>query len=127
MGDLSRNFSKYEFACKCGCGFDDIAPNLIKVLQKLRDKFGKPIYISSGCRCPKHNVEVGGVPDSQHTRGKASDIFWHGNVCPLYETLWELYENGEVPEVGFIKLYPEKNFIHVDVREEDAYFYKQRC
>ena len=24
MGDLTKNFSRSEFACKCGCGFDDI-------------------------------------------------------------------------------------------------------
>ena len=35
-------------------------------LNKLRELIGKPIYLSSACRCPTHNVRVGGKPLSQH-------------------------------------------------------------
>lgn len=44
-----------------------------KVLQPLRDKFGK-IVISSGYRCEALNTLVRGVGDSQHLRGEAADI-----------------------------------------------------
>lgn len=45
-----------------------------KVLDPLREMYGKPIYISSGYRCPALNKAVGGVPGSQHKTGQAADI-----------------------------------------------------
>jgi uncharacterized protein YcbK (DUF882 family) len=74
MGDLSKNFSRREFACKCGCGFDKIDQRLVNLVQEIRDEFGQPVYIESGCRCPKHNRKVGGVWNSGHTTGEAADI-----------------------------------------------------
>lgn len=74
MGDLTKNFNRFEFACKCGCGFDDIDLKVVQALQKLRDKLDKPIHVLSGCRCKAHNAEVGGAGGSQHLLGKAADI-----------------------------------------------------
>lgn len=45
-----------------------------KVLDPLRELYGKPIYISSGYRCPRLNKAVGGVANSQHLTGQAVDI-----------------------------------------------------
>lgn len=45
-----------------------------KVLQPLRDWYGKPITIGSGYRCPKLNTAVGGVKNSQHMTGEAADL-----------------------------------------------------
>jgi len=71
MGDLSTHFSREEFACQCGCGrgFNDgdISPDLILHLESMRSKIGRPIIILSGCRCPPHNSNVGGVLGSVHT------------------------------------------------------------
>lgn len=44
-----------------------------KVLQPLRDQYG-PIRLNSGYRCKMLNSLVGGVTDSQHTKGQAADI-----------------------------------------------------
>lgn len=44
------------------------------VLQPLRDKWGKPLHINSGYRCPTLNALVGGVPTSQHAKGEAADV-----------------------------------------------------
>jgi zinc D-Ala-D-Ala carboxypeptidase len=44
------------------------------VLDPLREWYGKPIYISSGYRCPKLNKAVGGVDNSFHKKGFAADI-----------------------------------------------------
>ena len=73
MGDLSKNFSRSEFACPC-CGKDDISQDLIDNLQLARDAIGLPFKINSGVRCVKHNAEVGGEPNSAHLRGMAADI-----------------------------------------------------
>lgn len=74
-----EHFKKSEFACKDGCGFNNIDINLVKLLEQIREHFGgKPLIISSGCRCAKHNKEVGGVQGSRHVKGKASDIYIQG-------------------------------------------------
>lgn len=44
------------------------------VLEPLRVKFGAPITVTSGYRCPELNKAVGGAADSQHMRGEAADI-----------------------------------------------------
>ena len=43
-------------------------------LQPIRDKIKKPIIISSGFRCKEVNTLVGGVSNSQHTKGQAADF-----------------------------------------------------
>ncbi|NDW09068.1 D-Ala-D-Ala carboxypeptidase family metallohydrolase [Dysgonomonas sp. 520] len=49
--------------------------NLVsKVLQPLRGKVNKPVYISSGYRSSELNKAVGGAASSQHMKGEASDI-----------------------------------------------------
>jgi len=73
MGDLSRNFSRSEFACRC-CGKADIDPRLVDALQELRDLANAPIRVSSGYRCSEHNRAVGGAKQSRHLRGHAADI-----------------------------------------------------
>ena len=70
---LSTHFSSGELACKC-CGVYVDNKELLFRLEMLRSKLGKPIIITSGYRCPKHNKEVGGVANSQHTKGTAVDI-----------------------------------------------------
>lgn len=78
-----KYFKKSEFKCQCGGKYcngypADISPKLIDILEKLRTYFGKPITITSGLRCSKHNAEVGGVSNSQHMYGKAADIYIPG-------------------------------------------------
>lgn len=74
MGDLTTNFSRYEFTCKCGCGFDDVKLRLIAKLQEARDIYDHPMIIKSGCRCPKWNKQEGGKSSSDHLTGEGADI-----------------------------------------------------
>ena len=46
----------------------------VLVLEPLRQRFGKPIRINSGYRCPALNRAVGGVRNSRHLTGDAADI-----------------------------------------------------
>jgi hypothetical protein len=115
LGDLSAHFSKSEFACRC-CGELIIDPALIDALEQLRELAGKPIAIHAGYRCPGHNQEVGGVTDSEHTRGMAADI-----AIPDL-TLQQMYELAlQVPSFlgGGIGAY-DGGFLHVDVRRHTA-------
>lgn len=112
-GDLSEHFSRREFACRCGCGYDAVAPALVLALEALRDFIAAPITILNGCRCAAHNVAVGGKPDSEHVKGLAADIRADG--VPL--TTLFLRAAG-VPQLhsGGIGIYPIDGFLHVDTR-----------
>ena len=74
MGDLSKNISRKEMACKCGCGFNTCDAELLVVLQRIADYFGKPIKINSGCRCNISNINAKGEPGSKHLWGQAADV-----------------------------------------------------
>ena len=106
MGDLSNHFSRSEFACACGCGFDEPVPELIHMLESIRACAGGPIRINSGCRCANHNAAVGGAIHSRHVTGEAADIQVEGG--------WRRYK---VAEAAF--RYAEgvgiaKTFVHAD-------------
>lgn len=114
MGDLSEHFSRKEFACKCGCGFDKVSPALVEKLEKLRALCGgKPMSINSGCRCVKHNKAVGGSANSQHLRGTAADV---RQVPGL--TIDQMAKLAE--QAGFDGIGKYAGRIHVDVRGTPA-------
>lgn len=77
-----QHFKKSEFACKCGqyhaayCnGYPHkIQPLLVQIAERAREHFGKPIDIISGLRCDRHNLDSGGVYNSQHKFGEAADV-----------------------------------------------------
>lgn len=111
---LSKHFRRKEFACKCGCGFDTVDYELIVTLENLRDHFGAPIMIDSGCRCKKRNQQVGGKVKSQHMLGKAADIRVIG-IMPkeVAEYLDWIYPHSH--GIG-----DATSFTHIDVREKKA-------
>lgn len=117
MTNLTKNFTKKEFACKCGCGLDNISMSLVEMLQTIRDEWKKPLMINSGLRCKKHNDKSGGSPKSQHMLGTAADVRTEGNVQTFYNFIVFLYKMGKIPQLGYIQLYLDKNFVHLDVRK----------
>jgi len=83
---LTKNFTLNEFTCSatanrkgiCNEPTTAVISNLQRlcqqVLQPIRDRYGKPIVVSSGYRCPALNKAVGGVKNSDHMYGCAADI-----------------------------------------------------
>lgn len=114
MGDLSGNFSREEFSCGCGCGFDDVSEELVDLLQELRDELEEPVTITSACRCKEHNASVGGAKRSQHLLGTAADIQVKG-CTPAYVQEWLLKKYPDSLGIG-----KYKQFTHVDVRKGKA-------
>jgi len=74
MGDLTNNFSRYEFECRCGCKFDDVDLVFVERLQRIRDRSGVRMTVNSGCRCEHHNSHEGGSTNSDHLTGEGADI-----------------------------------------------------
>jgi uncharacterized protein YcbK (DUF882 family) len=86
------------------------------ILQPIRDKYGKSIFVTSGYRNPIVNRLVNGSSTSQHMKGEAADITVgskEGNK-KLFELIVEMIENVEI-KVG--QLIDEKNYswIHISL------------
>lgn len=77
LGELTRSETADRLGIRNTCTKEE-ASNLMelvaKVLDPLREAYGKPIAVNSGYRCAKLNKAVGGKPTSQHVRGEAADI-----------------------------------------------------
>lgn len=79
---LSENFTLEELTATRSKFDSDPSQNelealkllVLKVLQPLRDLYGKPIKVNSGFRSIDVNKAVGGVNNSQHLKGEAADI-----------------------------------------------------
>lgn len=109
------NFTREEFACGCGCGFDEIDPLIVSALQRLRDEVQRPVIVNSGCRCRSHNAAVKGSKTSQHLRGKAADIKIDGMApIQIIDVIRRLYLDGEI-YVGYVYAINGRS-VHVDVR-----------
>ena len=79
------------------------------VLDPLREKYGKPIHVNSGYRCPKHNLAVGGATQSQHMNGEAADIApMSGDASELARLVEIIKQNGKWDQMV---VYP--TFVHV--------------
>ena len=116
---LTENFHRDEFRCRCQerglatdetwCGGESwVHYELVGRLQQLRDYFRAPVTITSGCRCPRYNLYVGGAPMSQHKRGTAADIIVK-DVAPA--------KVAQVArDLGFYVIEYE-TFVHVDIRK----------
>ena len=128
MGDLSTNFSRSEFDCRCGCGIEfEVSRELIQLIQALRDDLGHPLTINSGARCRTHNSATGGasqnswhIPRVQHGAKKvlyACDISY-SNMDLRHEPLavFAMYAKAGTlkPRVVGLGLY--NNRVHVDMR-----------
>jgi len=113
MGDLTKNFSTSEFRCKC-CGGVVVNQQLVAMLQRMRDQLGRPMVITSGYRCLRHNALVGGVSDSYHMQGMAADVVYQGGLELL--TLVQAAISAGFKRIGIysIGIY-RRGFVHLDV------------
>jgi len=112
VGDITRNFSRHEFACKCGCGFDAIDERIVHRLQVVRDIIQVKIDIHSGCRCKQHNLDAKGKPLSFHLaqeNGKAWAADWTVEDEEKFIYAGRLLSNWSG---GF---HQYSNFIHTDI------------
>ena len=114
MGDLSSNFSRAEFACKCGCGLDTVDVELLAIVETIRQHYDASVKVTSGCRCPARNEQEGGSEKSQHLVCRAADIQVEGvEAVEVFEYLDNLFPNTH--GLGKYRI-----FTHVDSRSQKA-------
>lgn len=119
LGDLSTNFSSWEFRCPCRrCRRKKVKVSelLLFKLEKIvmiidnSVEVHKPVIVLSGNRCEEENKRIGGFPNSKHIPnpyGEGVDITVEG-MTPI--------ELGLVAEeVGGLRIGIAKWGIHVDV------------
>lgn len=83
-----------------------------KVLQPVRDHFGRGVKVNSGFRHPEVNAKVGGSKTSDHCRGQAADIEipgvanadlaqWIADNLEFRQLILEFYTPG-IPDSGWV-------------------------
>ncbi len=83
-----------------------------KVLQPVRNHFGKGVKVNSGFRHPEVNAKVGGSKTSDHCRGQAADIEipgvanaelaqWIADNLEFRQLILEFYTPG-IPDSGWV-------------------------
>lgn len=117
--DDIKYFKREEFRCPCGrCNGYPVEPDIkmVKLMDKIRETYGKPITITSGVRCAAHNKEVGGVSNSQHLKGKAADFYIPGQndtaagrnkIVATAKTLGAAYSYANTAGMG--------NAVHINI------------
>ena len=89
-----------------------------KLLDPIREAWGGPITVNSGCRCQKLNTTVGGAATSQYLLGEAADIAVGSQADNrrLFELVVSLQKEGKI---AFDQLIDESNYkwVHISYRQ----------
>lgn len=98
----------------------NVAALVDKVLDPLREAWGKPITVNSGYRCPALNKAVGGAKGSHHMTGMAADVTTGNRVDNrrLFQLLLDL-------KIPFTQLIDESNFSWIHISYDPANLKRQ--
>lgn len=105
----SAHFTHNELKCQCQCGLNNMSLALLNLIEHVRFKRGKPIFVSSGSRCIARNKAEGGKINSAHLSGQGIDIKY-GSGRELRDLL------KIVITMPFIGIGIHKDFIHLDIK-----------
>ena len=124
--NLSANFSLKEMtrsdtATRLGLNntpdektIDNLKTLCEKVLQPVRDHYGKTVTVTSGFRSSETNQAIGGSKSSDHVRGQAADIEIPG--VPNAELAQWITDNLEYTQL-ILEFYtpgiPDSGWVHV--------------
>jgi hypothetical protein len=91
-----------------------------KVLQPVRDHYGKGVKVNSGFRHPEVNAKVGGSKTSDHCRGQAADIEIPGVAnAELAEWIRDNLEFRQLILEFYTPGVPDSGWVHVSYVAED--------
>jgi hypothetical protein len=124
--NLSANFSlkeltKSDTATRLGIDntpddetIDNLKTLCEKVLQPVRDHFGKSVTINSGYRSPESNAAVGGSKTSDHCKGMAADIEIAGVAnADLAQYIMDNLEYSQLILEFYTQGIPDSGWVHV--------------
>ena len=85
-----------------------------KVLQPVREHFGKPVTINSGYRSPESNAAVGGSKTSDHCKGQACDLEIDGVANPdLAQWIMDNLDYTQLILEFYTQGQPNSGWVHV--------------
>ena len=114
---LTKNFTREELACK-HCGRMDIPRVSIDRLQRVRDRVGHFLKVSSGYRCPEHNNVVSKTGRTGPHTQAAFDVLVYGDEA--YHVIQAAIAEG-FTGIGVNQKGPqEQRFIHLDDLTDEA-------
>ena len=102
----------------------DIVDNLEILINECRDKirenFGKPIYVNSGYRCKELNDRVKGSKTSHHLYGKAADITLKSKKLNkvLFNLIQDMIKSGTLKCTQLIDEYSYQ-WIHISYDKDN--------
>lgn len=109
---LTEHFTRDEMMCRCGCGRADMDPAFMEQLEAIRIRYGRPMIVLSGYRCPEHNARVSSTGRTgPHTTGRAVDIAVRGSDA--YQLIRLALEHG-MTGIGVSQRDGVPRFIHLD-------------
>ncbi|HDV5783358.1 TPA: hypothetical protein RJD83_000270 [Legionella pneumophila] len=112
--DKYPNFRRDELKCK-HTGECNMHPEMMRILQDIRNDLGRPIFISSGYRSVKHPVEQEKEKPGEHTYGMAVDILCHGERAIK---IIELAINHDIKRIGVHqKGNANGRFVHIGIAD----------
>ena len=130
-GQITKNFNIKEFQCRhCGQVLlnGSVLTHIIR-LQIFRDWYNRPINVNSGYRCAVHNKAVGGVKNSYHMKGIATDFslpieFYKFTNERKSEFITNVINKWRELGGGTVCVYD--TFIHLDSKEPPFKIYDYR-
>lgn len=105
-----RYFTIDEFNCS-ETGENEMNPDFLELLDRLRHRCGFPFVITSGYRSKNHSIERKKHKPGVHSEGIAADIYVDSSF-----NRYTLIK--EALELGFNGIGVAKTFIHVDCRSD---------
>jgi len=109
------NYSEFDSPDELGSG-KNMSPEILEMLDLAREKYDKPIKITSGYRTKTYNEGLKkrgykASPNSSHLKGLAVDIH-----CNNSKARFELVDI--LLDVGFNRLGIANTFIHADIDKD---------
>lgn len=112
--NLYPNFRKAEFDCKF-TGKNEMRPEFLEVLQKIRIEFKRPMVITSGYRDVTHPIEARKAFKGTHALGIACDIAVSGSDA--VDLVAIALKHG-IRRIGVSQREGKPRFIHLDIGDK---------
>ena len=91
-----------------------------KILQPVREHYGKSVKVNSGYRAPEVNAAVGGSKTSDHCKGQAADIEINGVANgDLAKYIAENFKFTQVILEFYTQGIPDSGWVHVSYDSND--------